>query len=175
MIRESTEITIFSDFRVFFLPNLRPWNTDIPDNVEEVKLLLHMWVALFYSNQNKVIRSSRKVVEHSNPAKFVSINSTIDSFEFSEIEDSPSVDRCSVDPLLETKGAPRGHSAEASFPDTDSLLPFIKPHPAEGLELWVQNEQKEIFAREGHPGTPESQNFVCSYNNEVSKAEYCKS
>ncbi|ELK16892.1 hypothetical protein PAL_GLEAN10015739 [Pteropus alecto] len=144
-----------------------PWNTDIPDNVEEVKLLLHMWVALFYSNQNKVIRSSRKVVEHSNPAKFVSINSTIDSFEFSEIEDSPGVDRCSVDPLLETKGAPRGHSAEASFPDTDSLLPFIKPHPAEGLELWVQNEQKEIFAREGHPGTPESQNFVCSYNNEI--------
>lgn len=142
--------------------------------MEEVKLLLHMWVALFYSNQNKVIRSSRKVVEHSNPAKFVSINSTIDSFEFSEIEEPPSVDRYSVGPLLELKGAPRGHSAEASSPDTDSLLPFIKPQPADGLELLVQNEQKEIFAGEGHPDTPESKNFICSYNNEVSKAECCK-
>ncbi|XP_045713805.1 protein TASOR 2 isoform X2 [Phyllostomus hastatus] len=146
-----------------------PWNTDLPDNVEEVKLLLHTWVALFYSNQNKVIRSSRKVVEHSNPAKYVSINSIIESFEFSEIEESPSVERCSVAPLLETKKAPRGHSAEASFPDTNSLLPFIKPPPARGLELWVQNEQKEIFAREGHPDTPENQNFMYSYNNEITE------
>ncbi|XP_053521823.1 protein TASOR 2 isoform X4 [Artibeus jamaicensis] len=141
-----------------------PWNTDLPDNVEEVKLLLHMWVALFYSNRNKVIRSSRKVVEHSNPAKYVSINSTIESFEFSEIEESPSVERCSVAPLLETKKAPRGHSAEASFPDTNSLLPFIKPPPTRGLELWVQNEQKEVFVREDHPHTPENQNFLYSYN-----------
>ena len=140
-----------------------------------MKLLLHTWVALFYSKQNKVIRSSRKVVEHSNPAKYVSINSTIESFEFSEIEESPSVERCSVAPLLETKKAPRGQNAEASFPDTNSLLPFIKPPPTRGLELWVQNEQKEIFAREGHPDTPENQNFIYSYNNEVSKAEYYKS
>ncbi|XP_036921798.1 protein TASOR 2 isoform X4 [Sturnira hondurensis] len=147
-----------------------PWNTDLPDNVEEVKLLLHTWVALFYSNQNKVIRSSRrKVVEHSNPAKYVSINSTIDSFEFSEIEESPSVERCSVAPLLETKKAPRGHSAKASFPDTNSLLPFIKPPPTRSLELWVQNEQKEIFARDGHPHTPENQNFLYSYNNEITE------
>uniref|UniRef100_A0A671FGB6 Transcription activation suppressor family member 2 n=1 Tax=Rhinolophus ferrumequinum TaxID=59479 RepID=A0A671FGB6_RHIFE len=144
-----------------------PWNTDLPDNLEEVKLLLHMWVALFYSNQSKVIRSSRKVVEHSNPAKYVSINSRIGSFEVSEIEESPSVERCTVGPLLETKEAPRGPSAEVSFPDTHSLLPFIKPQPARGLELWVQNEQKEIFAREGHPATPESQNFIYSYNNEI--------
>nr|KAF6389124.1 transcription activation suppressor family member 2 [Myotis myotis] len=143
-----------------------PWNTDLPDNVEEVKLLLHMWVALFYSNQNRVIRSSRKVVEHSNPAKYVSINTTIESFQFSEIEESPSVERCSVGPLLETEEAPRGHSAEVSFPDTNSLLPFIKP-PARGLELWVQNEQKEVFVREDHPDTPEKQNFIYSCNNEI--------
>ncbi|XP_016075235.1 PREDICTED: protein FAM208B isoform X2 [Miniopterus natalensis] len=143
-----------------------PWNTDLPDNMEEVKLLLHMWVALFYSNQNRVIRSSRKVVEHSNPAKYVSINSTIESFEFSEIEESPSVERCSVGPLLETKEAPRGHSAEVSFPDTNSLLPFIKPSPSKGLELWVQNEQKEVFARESHPDTSENQNFIYC-NNEI--------
>lgn len=138
--------------------------------MEEVKLLLHMWVALFYSNQNRVIRSSRKVVEHSNPAKYVSINTTIESFQFSEIEESPSVERCSVGPLMETEEAPRGHSAEVSFPDTNSLLPFIKP-PAKGLELWVQNEQKEVFVREDHPDTPEKQNFIYSCNNEVSKDE----
>ncbi|XP_058388344.1 protein TASOR 2 isoform X1 [Diceros bicornis minor] len=144
-----------------------PWNTDLPDNVEEVKLLLHMWVALFYSNQNKVIRSSRKVVEHSNPAKYVSINSTLESFEFSELEELPSVERCSVDPLLETNETPIGHTAEVSFPDTNSLLPFMKPPPARGLELWVQSEQKEIFAREGGPDTPESQNFIYSCNKEI--------
>ncbi|XP_073736054.1 protein TASOR 2 isoform X3 [Callorhinus ursinus] len=144
-----------------------PWNTDLPDNVEEVKLLLHMWVALFYSNQNKVIRSSRKVVEHSNPAKYVSINSTLESFEFSEIEESSSVERCSVDPLLETSETPTGHAADMSFPDTNSLLPFMKPPPTGGLEFWVQNEQKEIFAEEGHPVSPESQNFIYSCNNEI--------
>ncbi|KAM5285988.1 protein TASOR 2 isoform 1-T1 [Hipposideros larvatus] len=144
-----------------------PWNTDLPDNLEEVKLLLHMWIALFYSNQSKVIRSSRKVVEHSNPAKYVSINRRVESFEFSEIEEPPSVEMCSVGPLLETKEAPRGPSAEVSFPDTHSLLPFIKPQPARGLELWVQNEQKEIFAREGYPVNPESQNFIYSCNNEI--------
>ncbi|XP_037703832.1 protein TASOR 2 isoform X1 [Choloepus didactylus] len=150
-----------------------PWNTDLPDNVEEVKLLLHMWVALFYSNQNKVIQSSRKVVEHSNPAKYVSINSTLDSSEFSEMEESPSVERCPTDPLLETNEASKGEAAKMSFPDTNSLLPFIKPPPARGLELCVQNEQEEIFVREDHPDNLESQNFVCSCNNEVSgdKAE----
>ncbi|XP_058913449.1 protein TASOR 2 isoform X5 [Kogia breviceps] len=144
-----------------------PWNTDLPDNVEEVKLLLHMWVALFYSNQNKVIRSSRKVVEHSNPAKYVSINSTLESFEFSEIEESSGVERCSVDPLLEPNDAPRGPTAEVSFPDTDPLLPFMKPPPVRGLELWVQNEQKEMYATAGHPETPESQNFIYSCNDEI--------
>nr|XP_060515356.1 protein TASOR 2 isoform X1 [Panthera onca] len=144
-----------------------PWNTDLPDNVEEVKLLLHMWVALFYSSHNKVMRSSRKVVEHSNPAKYVSINSTLESLEFSELEEASSLQRCPVDPLLETNKSPRGPAADVSFPDADSLLPFIKPPPTRGLELWVQNEQKEIFAGEGLPDTPESQNFIYSCNNEV--------
>ncbi|XP_074214307.1 protein TASOR 2 isoform X1 [Camelus bactrianus] len=145
-----------------------PWNTDLPDNVEEVKLLLHMWVALFYSNQNKVIRSSRKVVEHSNPAKYVSINSTLDSFEFSEVEEPSCVDRCPADPLSEARGAPGGCAAEASFPDTHSLLPFVRPPPTRGLELWLQSEQKEVFVTEGHLETPESQNYIYSSNGEIS-------
>ncbi|XP_057354138.1 protein TASOR 2 isoform X16 [Manis pentadactyla] len=142
-----------------------PWNTDLPDNVEEVKLILHMWMALFYSSQSKLIQSSRKVVEHSSPTKFVSINSTLDSLEVSELEEPPCAERCN--PLLETDETPRGHTAEVSFPDTHSLLPFIKPPPARGLELWVHNELKEGFAGEGHSDTPESQNFINSCSNEV--------
>ncbi|XP_042085594.1 protein TASOR 2 isoform X5 [Ovis aries] len=142
-----------------------PWNTDLPDNVEEVKLLLHMWVALFYSRQNKVVRSSRKVVEHSNPAKYVSINSTLEPFEC-EIEEPSGVERYSVDPLLEASEAPRAHAAEVSCPGADPLRPFTKSPPVRGLELWVQNEQKEMFATVGHQESPESQNFIC-YNNEI--------
>ncbi|KAM6216218.1 protein TASOR 2 [Rhynchocyon petersi] len=146
-----------------------PWNTDLPDNVEEVKLLLHMWVALFYSNQNKVIRSNRKVVEHSNPAKYVSINSTIESFEFNEIEEPYSMERCSTDLLLETKETTREQATEMSFPDTKALLPFVKQQPARGLELCVQNEQTEIFAREGNQDNSGNQNFIYSCSSEVTR------
>jgi hypothetical protein len=134
--------------------------------MEEVMLLLHMWVALFYSNQSKVIQSTRKVVEHSNPAKYVSINSTLDSLEFSEFDESSSLERCSLDPVLETKETPRGH-AKVSFPGSNCVLPFTKLSPARDFELCVQNEQKEIFVRECYPDTKESQNFIYSCNNKV--------
>ncbi|KAL8222498.1 UNVERIFIED_CONTAM: hypothetical protein K2H54_077095 [Gekko kuhli] len=57
-----------------------PWDLSLSDDVEEMKLILHMWVALFYS---KPFRSPtvRKVVEHSNPAKYVSLNSVVDPLE----------------------------------------------------------------------------------------------
>ncbi|KFV83601.1 Protein FAM208B, partial [Struthio camelus australis] len=61
-----------------------PWDPDLPDDVEEMKLILHMWVALFYSKPSKLLSSTRKVVEHSNPKKYVSINSTRDFFELSD-------------------------------------------------------------------------------------------
>ncbi|XP_045141523.1 protein TASOR 2 [Echinops telfairi] len=140
-----------------------PWNTDLPDNVEEVKLLLHMWVALFYSNQNRVIRSSRKVVEHSNPAKYVSINSTVGAFEFSEVEEPDDMESCPPDPLLKTRETSKGQATEMSLSDTNTLLPFIKTPPKRGLEPCVQNEQKERFAREGHQDGWERQNLTsCS-------------
>uniref|UniRef100_A0A8D1DXN1 Transcription activation suppressor family member 2 n=1 Tax=Sus scrofa TaxID=9823 RepID=A0A8D1DXN1_PIG len=149
-----------------------PWNTDLPDNVEEVKLLLHMWVALFYSSQNQVMRSSRKVVEHSNPAKYVSINSTLDPIAFSELQEASGAEGC-LDPLSETVDAPRGLPAPPSFPDTDSLLPFAKPPPRRGLELWVQSEQRDLFAAEGHAEAPEGQNLIYSCDTEITgeKAE----
>ncbi|XP_074998208.1 protein TASOR 2 isoform X3 [Calonectris borealis] len=61
-----------------------PWDPDLPDDVEEMKLILHMWVALFYSKPSKLLSSTRKVVEHSNPEKYVSINSTGDFLELSD-------------------------------------------------------------------------------------------
>lgn len=56
-----------------------PWNPNLKEKVEDVKIILHMWLALFYSKPSQqVISSSRKVVEHSNPAKYVSINTVHD-------------------------------------------------------------------------------------------------
>ncbi|XP_008050535.1 protein FAM208B [Carlito syrichta] len=144
-----------------------PWNTGLPENVEEVKLLLHMWVALFYSRQNKVIRSSRKVVEHSNPAKYVSINSTLESYELSEIEESPSMESQSTDPLLETSDVSRGPATDVSFPDPDCLLPFTAPPPVRGLELCVQNAQEERFTDKRRQDSPESQHFIYNCGNGV--------
>ncbi|XP_029811803.1 protein FAM208B isoform X2 [Suricata suricatta] len=144
-----------------------PWNTDLPDNMEETKFLLHMWVALFYSGQNKVMQSARKVVEYRNPMKYVSLNSTLESLEFSELEEASGVEKRSVDPLLETNASPRGPAADVSFPDASSLLPFIKPPPTRGSKLWVQDEQKEIFAGKGLPDAPEIQRFIYACNNEV--------
>ncbi|XP_025900113.1 protein FAM208B [Nothoprocta perdicaria] len=75
-----------------------PWDSDLPDDVEETKLILHMWVALFYSKPSKLLSSTRKVVEHSNPKKFVSINSTGDFLELSDdSEDGFGLETCPAD------------------------------------------------------------------------------
>lgn len=144
-----------------------PWNTDLPENMEDVKLLLHMWVALFYSKQNKVMGSPRKVVEHRNPAKYVCINRSVESFDQSDIEEFSSVERYTVDPLLETKEAHEGHATNTTFPGPNCVLPFINPPTTRDLELCVQNEQKEMFTGECHLDTSGSQSCIYSCNNEV--------
>ncbi|KAM8972141.1 protein TASOR 2 [Pelodytes ibericus] len=69
------------------------WNPHLKEKVEDVKIILHMWLALFYSRPTKQQNcSSRKVVEHSNPAKYVSINTILDPFEFYEVVESDSID-----------------------------------------------------------------------------------
>ncbi|XP_010128654.1 PREDICTED: protein FAM208B, partial [Chlamydotis macqueenii] len=75
-----------------------PWDPDLPDDVEEMKLILHMWVALFYSKPSKLLSSRRKVVEHSNPEKYVSINTTGDFLELSDDgEDCFGLETCPAD------------------------------------------------------------------------------
>uniref|UniRef100_A0A8C5KX66 Transcription activation suppressor family member 2 n=1 Tax=Jaculus jaculus TaxID=51337 RepID=A0A8C5KX66_JACJA len=144
-----------------------PWNMNLPENMEEVKLLLHMWVALFYSKKNRVMGSPRKVVEHRNPAKYVCINRSLESIDLSEIEELSGVERCPVDPLLETNTMSNGRAAEVPFPGPDCMLPFIKPPTTRDLELCVQNEQKELFAGHCHLDASESQSFIYSGDNEV--------
>ncbi|XP_062435049.1 protein TASOR 2 [Rhea pennata] len=89
-----------------------PWDSDLPDDVEEMKLILHMWVALFYSKPSKLLSSTRKVVEHSNPEKYVSINSTGDFFELSDdSEDCFGLETCPADSQSDPDPTP------SSFPE----------------------------------------------------------
>ncbi|XP_015285158.1 PREDICTED: protein FAM208B [Gekko japonicus] len=93
-----------------------PWDLSLSDDVEEMKLILHMWVALFYS---KPFRSPtvRKVVEHSNPAKYVSLNSVVDPLEL--IDDSEGFcdsDKHSVDLFSEEYQTPDKVEGRACSP-----------------------------------------------------------
>ncbi|XP_030071455.1 protein TASOR 2 [Microcaecilia unicolor] len=95
-----------------------PWDPDLPDNVEEVKLILHTWVALFYNKPSKALSSaSRKVVEHINPAKFVSINSTLDPCELLEEDNrSPnSTEACADSPSEATDNSCRTNNRILPF------------------------------------------------------------
>ncbi|XP_065597011.1 protein TASOR 2 [Cyrtonyx montezumae] len=84
-----------------------PWDSDLPDDVEEMKLILHMWVALFYSKPSKLLSSTRKVVEHSNPKKYVSLNSTGDFFELSDdSDDCFELETCPADSHSDPDQAP---------------------------------------------------------------------
>ncbi|NXK45550.1 F208B protein, partial [Chauna torquata] len=84
-----------------------PWDPDLPDDVEEMKLILHMWVALFYSKPSKLLSSTRKVVEHSNPKKYVSLNSTGDFLELSDdSEDCFGLETCPADSRSDSDQTP---------------------------------------------------------------------
>ncbi|XP_038596892.1 protein TASOR 2 isoform X2 [Tachyglossus aculeatus] len=145
-----------------------PWDPDLPDNVEEVKLILHMWVALFYSSQNKVLSSSRKVVEHSNPAKYVSINSTMDSSEFSEIsEESLGEEGHPGCPVLEEDQPSRNSHSKISFPCPNSLLSSSKPAPSSGFESCARDEWDDPFSKEDPPGVRECRDDAVSCSNEI--------
>nr|XP_016849038.1 PREDICTED: protein FAM208B [Anolis carolinensis] len=78
-----------------------PWDASQSNDIEEMKLILHMWVALFYSKPFKY-PTVRKVVEHNNPAKYISLNSVIDPMELiDDLEGACSLKRCPADSLSE--------------------------------------------------------------------------
>nr|XP_042715430.1 protein TASOR 2 isoform X5 [Chrysemys picta bellii] len=114
-----------------------PWDPDIPDDVEEMKLILHMWVALFYSKPNKFLSSTRKVVEHSNPEKYVSINSSLDAFELS--------DDC--EGAFELEKCPADSQSEANQTSSTTLHPFELSDDCEGafgLETCPADSPSEV-------------------------------
>ncbi|XP_030917757.1 protein TASOR 2, partial [Geospiza fortis] len=93
-----------------------PWDPDLPDDVEGMKLILHMWVALFYRKPSKLLSSSRKVVEHSNPSKFVSINSSGGFLELSDdSQDCFGFETCPADSGSDPDQTPSS-SLDASAP-----------------------------------------------------------
>ncbi|XP_042323649.1 protein TASOR 2 isoform X2 [Sceloporus undulatus] len=78
-----------------------PWDVSLSDGIEEMKLILHMWVALFHSKPFKS-PTVRTVVEHSNPAKYVSLNRIIDPLELVDnSEGAYSLEKCPADSISE--------------------------------------------------------------------------
>ncbi|XP_019399336.1 PREDICTED: protein FAM208B isoform X3 [Crocodylus porosus] len=119
-----------------------PWNPDLPDDVEDKKLILHMWIALFYSKPSKLLNSTRKVVEHSNPEKYVSLNSTLDPFELSEDgEDSLGLEKCPADSSSEAK--------RTSSCSQDPLELNNDPEGSLGLEKCPADSQGEAEQTSG--------------------------
>lgn len=91
------------------------------DDVEEMKLILHMWVALFYSKPFRA-PTVRKVVEHNNPAKFVSLNSIVDPLEpVEDCEGSYSLEKCPADSLSEANQVSSEADERASSPTEKPL------------------------------------------------------
>ncbi|OXB58057.1 hypothetical protein ASZ78_007716 [Callipepla squamata] len=104
-----------------------PWDSDLPDDVEEMKLILHMWVALFYSKPSKLLSSTRKVVEHSNPKKYVSLNSTGDFFELSDdSDDCFELETCPADSRSDPEQVPSS-SLDPSTPCQGCFQPEESP------------------------------------------------
>uniref|UniRef100_A0A8C3K686 Transcription activation suppressor family member 2 n=1 Tax=Calidris pygmaea TaxID=425635 RepID=A0A8C3K686_9CHAR len=104
-----------------------PWDPDLPDDVEEMKLILHMWVALFYSKPSKLLSNKRKVVEHSNPEKYVSLNSTGDFLELSDDgEDCFGLETCPADSRSDPDQTPSS-SLDHSTPCQGSFRPEESP------------------------------------------------
>ncbi|MEE6481698.1 hypothetical protein FKM82_012936 [Ascaphus truei] len=129
-----------------------PWNPHIKEKVEDVKIILHMWIALFYSKANKPLNcNSRKVVEHSNPAKYVSINTILDPFNVYEITESKTIEvGLSPSPTggVQNSGAvvslPDVHKTPTYYPRTQSLRALeYNPKPPGTAEGQQKDRSKE--------------------------------
>ncbi|KAM9206110.1 protein TASOR 2 isoform 2-T2 [Mergus octosetaceus] len=132
-----------------------PWDPELPDDVEEMKLILHMWVALFYSKPSKVVSSRRKVVEHSNPKKFVSLNSTGDFLELSDDgEDCFGSETCPADSQSEPDQAPSS-SLDPSTRCQGVFRPEESPADSQtgAADSTVSSSSGELPPREEEPSS----------------------
>ncbi|KAJ7428763.1 hypothetical protein WISP_00799 [Willisornis vidua] len=105
-----------------------PWDSDLPDDVEEMKLILHMWVALFYRKPTRLLSSHRKVVEHNDPKKYVLINSSQRFLRFGDTAgDTPGLETCPADSRSDPDQTPSSSldpssPSQGSFPVGKSLV-----------------------------------------------------
>ncbi|NWI76274.1 F208B protein, partial [Dryoscopus gambensis] len=130
-----------------------PWDPDLPDDVEGMKLILHMWVALFYRKPSKLLSSSRKVVEHSNPTKFVSINSSGGFLELSDdSQDCFGFETCPAD--------------SGSDPDQTPSSSLDPSTPSQGLSQAEKSPADSQTDADGIPGAVDS--TVSSSSGELS-------
>ncbi|NXI65902.1 F208B protein, partial [Anseranas semipalmata] len=142
-----------------------PWDPDLPDDVEEMKLILHMWVALFYSKPSKLLSSTRKVVEHSNPKKYVSLNSTGDFLELSDdSEDCFGLETCPAD----SRSDPDQTPSSSLDPSTRCQRPFCpEESPADSqtdadgtpdiVDSTVSSSSGELLPGEEEPSSTSSE------------------
>ncbi|XP_061202861.1 protein TASOR 2 [Neopsephotus bourkii] len=115
-----------------------PWNSRLPDDVQELKLILHMWVALFYSRP-RLLSSTRVVVEHSDPKKYVSINTTWDFLDFSDDgEDYFGLEKCPADSRSDPDQTPSS-SVDHTTRNQGQLQPADSQTDADGTPAVVDS------------------------------------
>ncbi|XP_035196396.1 protein TASOR 2 [Oxyura jamaicensis] len=151
-----------------------PWDPDLPDDVEEMKLILHMWVALFYSKPSKVLSSRRKVVEHSNPKKFVSLNSTGDFLELSDDgEDCFGSETCPVDSRSDPDQTPSS-SLDPSTPCQGPFRPEESPADSQtdAVDSTVSSSSGELPPGEEEPSSTSSESPSLAEQSNL--AEKCR-
>ncbi|OCT89248.1 hypothetical protein XELAEV_18017867mg [Xenopus laevis] len=114
-----------------------PWNLNLREKVEDVKIILHMWLALFYSKSNNALNcSSRNVVEHSNPAKFVSISTIREPIDMGKIREAENVTSsvCTSGSLNSKLLVPTGNQIASNYSGKLSMQTYSQRYE------WVKKE-----------------------------------
>ncbi|XP_013924162.1 PREDICTED: protein FAM208B [Thamnophis sirtalis] len=137
-----------------------PWDGSLSDDLEEMKLILHMWVALFYGKPAPTL-TVRKVVEHRNPAKYVSLNSLVEPLEFLGDGGEPYVleERLAAS-LPKTVQRPAEGGEDGSVSPPEKLLPGSELSATNSLEdespLTELEATKDLPEKEGPSPPPKS-------------------
>ncbi|XP_060541169.1 uncharacterized protein LOC117657304, partial [Pantherophis guttatus] len=134
-----------------------PWDESLSDDMEEMKLILHMWLALFYSKPLRAL-TVRKVVEHSNPAKYVSLNSLVDPLEPMDDAGGPcGLEKRPASSLPEAVQIPAEGGEDGSVSPSEKLLPGNRLSSTDSLEdespLTTLEEIKDLLQKKklSHP------------------------
>uniref|UniRef100_A0A8D0EJJ4 Transcription activation suppressor family member 2 n=1 Tax=Strix occidentalis caurina TaxID=311401 RepID=A0A8D0EJJ4_STROC len=135
-----------------------PWDPDLPHDMEDVKLIFHMWMALFYSKPSKLLSNMRKVVQHSNPKKYVSIHSTGDFLELSDDgEDWFELETCPADSWSDPDQTPSSsldrstHCQGVFHPEESPADSQTDADGSPGVVYSTQSKQGPVLCQHGKP------------------------